>query len=112
MVEVFNMYAPAEVIKQNIVWLLVVKCNFSCVRGERLLVSTGHLVHMLAVVLLFRLVQQIQHLLYDGSQGTAQVLPTVGLPYGGHVNERRPPMAQVQRGVVGKVTKVSVRRDT
>lgn len=68
--------------------------------------------HTLAVDLLFGLVEHVQHLLYDGLEGPTQVHSTIRLLYGRHVDECGVPMAQVQRGVVGEVTEVSVRKDT
>ena len=67
--------------------------------------SRGHLVEvLLAVDLLFSLVQKLQHPLDDGLQRSAQVLPAVRLSKRRHMNEGRATVAQVQRRVVGEIT--------
>ena len=64
------------------------------------------LVDLLAADLVLGLVQKVQHLLDNGLQGAAQVLPAVRLPNGRHVDKGGAPVAQVQRGVVGEVAQV------
>lgn len=61
---------------------------------------------LLAVDLLLFLVQELQHLVDDGLQRAAQVLPAVRLPERRHVDEGGAAAAQVQRRVVGEVTQV------
>lgn len=58
--------------------------------------------------LIFRtMFQQVQHLGDQSTECLRQLFPTVGLPQGRYVHERRSALAQVQRCVVGVVTQVS-----
>lgn len=69
--------------------------------------SAGNLMEvLLAVDLLLRLVQKLQHFPDDGLQRAAQVFPAVRLSQRGHVNECGAAMAEVQRCVVGEVTQI------
>lgn len=61
---------------------------------------------LLAVDLLLRLVQKLQHLPDDSLQRSAKVFPAVRLSQGGHVDECRAAVAKVQRCVVGEVTQI------
>lgn len=63
---------------------------------------------LLAVDLLLRLVQQLQHFPDDGLQRAAQVFPAVRLSKRRHVNEGRAAVAQVQGRVVGEITEIPV----
>lgn len=64
---------------------------------------------LLAVDLLLRLVQQLQHSTDDGLQRTAQVFPAVRLSKGRHVNKGGAAVAQVQGCVVGKITEIPMK---
>lgn len=61
---------------------------------------------LLAVDLLLRLVQQLQHFTDNGLQRTSQVFPAVRLSERRHVNEGGAAAAQVQGRVVGEVTEI------
>lgn len=61
---------------------------------------------MLAVDLLLRLVQKLQHLPDDSLQRSAKVFTAVRLSQGGHMDECRAAVAKVQRCVVGEVTQI------
>lgn len=61
---------------------------------------------LLAVDLLLRLVQQLQHFTDNGLQRTSQVFPAVRLSKRRHVNEGGATAAQVQGCVVGEITEV------
>lgn len=61
---------------------------------------------LLAVDLVLRLVQELQHLPDDGLQRAAQLLPAVRLSQRRHVDEGGAAAAQVQRRVVGEVAEV------
>lgn len=63
-------------------------------------------VFMLTIDFVFGMLQNIQHFLYDGLQGPAQLFCRVRFSQRRHVDERRPPTALVQGGVVGEVTEV------
>lgn len=74
------------------------------------MVYGGHLVEvLLAVNLPLSLVHKLQHLLDDGLQCTTQVFFTVRLSKRRHMNKGRAAVAQVQRGVVGKITEIPVK---
>lgn len=64
---------------------------------------------LLAVDLLLRLVQQLQHLTDNGLQRTSQVFPAVRLPKRRHVDEGGAAAAQVQGCVVGEVTEIPMK---
>lgn len=66
---------------------------------------------LLAVDLLFSLVQKLQHLLNNGLKRTAQVFPAVRLSKRRHVNEGRAAVAQVQRRVVSEIAEIPVREE-
>lgn len=61
---------------------------------------------LLAVDLLLRLVQQLQHFTDNGLQRTSQVFLAVRLSERRHVNEGGAAAAQVQGRVVGEVTEI------
>lgn len=73
-------------------------------RHQRALVDV-----LLAVDLLLRLDQQLQHFAHDGLQRTAQVFTTVRLSKRRHVDEGGVPAAQVQGRVVGEVTEIPIK---
>lgn len=66
---------------------------------------------LLAVDLLLSLVQELQHLLDDGLQRTAQVFPAVRLSERRHVDKGRAAVTHVQRCVIGEITEIPVKEE-
>lgn len=63
---------------------------------------------LLAVDLILSLVEKLQNFLDNGLERTTQVFPAVRLSERRHVDKGGAAAAQVQRGVVGEITEVSV----